>query len=86
MRSKNLIRTTTYSPRLDYILLEQLGYILLARLDYILREGSAEGSADGVRQRVRQMGFDRWGSAELCLTLEVRQRVDKGSEGVGQLA
>ena len=47
MRSKNLIRTTTYSPRLDYILLEQLGYILLARLDYILREGSAEGSAEG---------------------------------------
>ena len=78
MRSKNLIWTTSYSPRLDYILLERLDYILLERLDYILREGG------GGRQRVRQIGFDRLGSTELCRTLELGQRVDRGSEGVGQ--
>ena len=38
----------------------------------------------GVRQRVRQIGFDRLGSTELCRTLELGQRVDRGSEGVGQ--
>ena len=78
MRSKNLIWTTSYSPRLDYILLERLDYILLERLDYILREGG------GVRQRVRQIGFDRLGSTELCRTLELGQRFDRGLDSLSK--
>ena len=81
MRSKNLIWTTSYSPRLDYILLERLDYILLERLDYILREGGGFdrgfdrlGSTEGSTDWVRQIGFDRALSNPRAWT-EVRQRV-----------